>query len=717
MACWAVVTAQFIGARAVRDALYLGRADAAATLPVMVIVASMASIALSFASARVLPRVPPSRFVPGLFVVSAVLLVIEWLLALRVPGVASVVVYLHVTGLGPMLGSGFWLIASEGFDPHTAKLRFGQIMGAGTLGGLMGGLLAERVAVVAGVGVMLLVLSVLSAVCAVLTWRLAAAGHGERSPVEIPGDLAPAAARSSLRTLRDEPYLSSLALLVLLGTAGVSLVDYLFKVEAAQAFGSGDDLLRFFAIFYAATSLITFVVQSVASSTALDRLGLGWLASTPSLAVLAGGLGALTWPGIASITAVRGGESVMRGSLFRASYEQLFTPVAARDKRAAKSIIDVAFDRAGDALGGGAIILVGMTAPATSRADMLVLAMVLSAVTLIVARRLHRGYIDSLARNLAEQVGDRDIDNSIETLTRFVPMRHRTGGRTTERAPATAPEMSDPVLSMLAALRSRDSRRVLEVLTAPAGIPDELVPHVIPLLAWNAVSKEAIAALRQSADRHVGMLVDALLDGQGVPVASRRRLARVFSVCGSQRAMDGLTLALDDSQFEVRLHCGRSMAAILDRNPSVRVDRDRVLQVVLSELATGEDLWRSRRVLDIPDAEQGPFVENVLNRTGQSLAHIFTLLSLVLPREPLQAAFLSLQTRDSLIRGTALEYLDRVLPRTIRNVLWPLLEKIEPPEHAVESSAKATAHLIHVHKTVVLNLEELKRGEKAGKSS
>ena len=45
-----------------------------------------------------------------------------------------------------MLGSGFWLMASERFDPRTAKRHFGQIAGAGTLGGLVGGLLSERVA-------------------------------------------------------------------------------------------------------------------------------------------------------------------------------------------------------------------------------------------------------------------------------------------------------------------------------------------------------------------------------------------------------------------------------------------------------------------------------------------------------------------------------------------------------------------------------------------
>ena len=49
----------------------------------------------------------------------------------------------------------------------------------------------------------------------------------------------------------------------------------------------------------------------------------------------------------------RGGESVFRGSLFRTGYELFFTPIPPHDKRAAKSIIDVGFDRLGDAVGGG----------------------------------------------------------------------------------------------------------------------------------------------------------------------------------------------------------------------------------------------------------------------------------------------------------------------------------------------------------------------------
>ena len=72
-------------------------------------------------------------------------------------------------------------------------------------------------------------------------------------------------------------------------------------------------------------------------------------------------------------------------------------------------------------------------------------------------------------------------------------------------------------------------------------------------------------ALQQVAEERVGQLVDALIDpNQDFDV--RRRLARVFSVCVSQRAADGLMLALDDARFDVRCQSARSLAAILEKN-------------------------------------------------------------------------------------------------------------------------------------------------------
>jgi hypothetical protein len=66
----------------------------------------------------------------------------------------------------------------------------------------------------------------------------------------------------------------------------------------------------------------------------------------------------------------------------------------------------------------------------------------------------------------------------------------------------------------------------------------------------------------------------------------RSGLARVFSVCVSQRAADSLMLALEDPRFEVRLQAGRSLAAILEKNPRVRIDAEPIYAAVMAEVAS-----------------------------------------------------------------------------------------------------------------------------------
>jgi hypothetical protein len=220
------------------------------------------------------------------------------------------------------------------------------------------------------------------------------------------------------------------------------------------------------------------------------------------------------------------------------------------------------------------------------------------------------------------------------------------------------------------ALRRGSRERAIAVLSREEGLGVGLVSHAIPLLA-GPLSDYAVFALRKVAEERVGQLTDALLHpAQDYKI--RRQLARVLSVGVSQRAADALLLALDDDRFDVRFQSARSLAAIVGRNPRIRVDRDRVLEVVLRETAVGRPVWTSRRLLD-GALNETALDEFVRDRAGQSLAHVFTLLSLVLPSQPLQIAFRSLHSEDRRLRGTALEYLEGVLPANVRERLWPFL--------------------------------------------
>jgi hypothetical protein len=713
--CSAAVSAHFVAGKATRDALFLANADIT-SLPGIVAATAAFSIVLVALSSYALRRTQPETLIPAWFAVNAGLLLVDWLLIDRFTLPVAWAVYLQVAGLGPLLGSGFWLLASERFDPRTARRNYGQIAGVGTLAGLGGGLAAERVGALYGIPAMLPVLAGISAVCALSIRRFAPAAVRTRRRSHAMDDapeLAAESPQSGLRVLAKAPYLQNLAALVFLGTLAAAIADYVFKAAAVESLGRGEELLRFFAIYYAAISLLSFVVQATVSTLALDKLGLGVTASTPSLALALGGLGGLLFPGLSGAMAARAGESVFRGSLFKTGYEIFFTPIDPQDKRAAKSIIDVGFDRLGDAAGGAAIAALLMLPFGDPSRRLLIAAVVCSGVGLFAASRLSRGYIRTLEESLVNRALDLDLGDVEDLTTRTLILKtlHSTAlprvpsSEGASSSPGTA--IADAEVQEILALRSRDVNRIRPVLRDEDGLPATLVSHVIPLLAWDPVADDAIRALKGVAEERVGELTDALLDPNQA-FAVRRRLARVFSVCISQRAVDGVLLGLEDLRFEVRFHCGRSLAAILERNAFVRVDVERVFGLVRRELAVGRPVWESQRLLD--DVDDNRFVDGFLKqRAGQSLAHVFTLLSLVLPTVPLQIAYRGLHTNDRALRGTALEYLEGVLPRDIRDRLWPVLgDEPAPAPATARNREQILNELVSSNESIMLNLEGLR---------
>src|SRR5215212_1088876 len=93
MICAAAVTAQFVGGKATRDALYLAQLDVT-SLPLMVVATSLVSIALVMLASRYMQSTSPAFFVPVAFAVSALMLLVEWGLTYTVPRVGAAAVYL-----------------------------------------------------------------------------------------------------------------------------------------------------------------------------------------------------------------------------------------------------------------------------------------------------------------------------------------------------------------------------------------------------------------------------------------------------------------------------------------------------------------------------------------------------------------------------------------------------------------------------------------------
>jgi HEAT repeat protein len=512
-----------------------------------------------------------------------------------------------------------------------------------------------------------------------------------------------------------------LALLVVFTSTAEGLLDYVFKARATMMASSGEELLRFFAAFYTTTALLGIFIQVSLLRRLLGRLGIARSAALLPAGVSLGAVGAFFLPGLTSVVIVRGADVVLRSSLFRAAYELLFTPIAPPEKRATKLLLDVGAARVGDVVGGALILGALAVAGAAAGQVLLVLTFAVSVAALLVARRLHLGYVAALEGSLHRRAGplpDQVQDDAaalLQTVGAFdlSGIRHRAfvvpTPQTADEVNPPQPAPSLPEAPLDQAIRTGSAPEVRDALAAHPLATDE-VEKAIELLAWDDVAPYAIRALSDVAGRNTPVLLRHLRDPEE-DFAIRRRLVNALAACRTVEAFNGLLDALKDQRFEVRYRAGRALVPMAEDMGGQRVDRERIFGLVQSEIAVDRGIWETRQLIDLPDDEASPMEAELLrDRASRSLEHLFTLLSLILPRQTLRLAFHALHTDDQQLRGTALEYLETVLPEPIRVRLWALLETEDVhPRARGGTSEQALRALLASQETITLALAEARR--------
>lgn len=687
-----LLVAQMVAGKATRDALLLSTYGASA-VPTMMIAGAALSLVTVLCTSWFVTRFGPARVVPVSAAISAALLVCEWGLAVRAPELAAIVLYLHMAVFGATLVSIFWSLVNERFDPRAARRHVGRIGVGSTVGGVVGGVIAWQVSRASDVATTILVMAGMHALCvwgATSIHAPAQREHAAATTLVPPATASPLAAVGLLRSI---PYLRQLGALVVLVALGESVLDYLLNRSAEHAFTETADLVTFFAAFHVGAALLAFAVQALVARAALDRLGLGGtvaimpgVGAVGSIAIAAGG-------GAVAVIAARGLVQVLANSLYRSAYEVLYTPLSPSQKRPTKTLVDVGLDRVGTMLGGGlTLAVIGLTA-AASTPVLGVVAAVLWGVTILVARRLQAGYVEALAQSLrsgalrleATDVHDATTRRTLaETMSgvdrrevlRQIERMHAASSVDVrlKQTPEAASALASGPIDVLAALAGDDVALRREALRRAKPLAPELVGHVIALLADDAVATDALRALRDVASRSTGQLVDALLD-RSQPDLVRRRIPKALRASVTQRAADGLVLGLGDPTFEVRYECALALAKMTRAEPTIRLPREAILETARREVEVGRPDWDARRHgPDALDREVPLFATLRPDRPDRSLEHVFTVLSLVLDPEPLVIAFRALGLDDPALRGTALEYLENVLPAEVRAGLWPYLD-------------------------------------------
>ncbi len=710
-----------VAGKATRDALFLSQFHVT-ELPKAVIVAAVLSMLAVLAMSRLLARFGPRILVPASFAVSATLFVAEWVLFGVTPQAVAVVLYMHMAIFGAILISGFWSVINERFDPHSARGTVARVAGAATLGGVLGGFLAAQVTALTDLRTMLLVLAAVHGLCVVTVLGIGAPGGA--------GGLdSLGRTQSGFLLLARSEYLRRMAILVALVAVMAALLDYVLKAEASARFRTGEELVAFFASFYAILGVVSFALQSGFGPRLLAHISPGRVLGVLPATVMLAGMVGLAWPGLWTVAVVRGGQAVLANSLFRTAFELLYTPLPPRRKRPTKTIIDVAADRLGDMLGGGLVLLLLAVTPAFSNQTILVFAVAIAGLVLYVVARLHQGYIAQLARTLRKGAVTADLRPVLDATTQYVlaeispsmerrllmerirQMRFARTRETEESESDTAPELAaeprpDPPPELTAsatpvavrhfsrlvgALTSKDPALIRRALDSDF-VDLRLASYVIPLLANDAVAEDARTELRWQAPRVIGQLTDAMLDPD-VPLAARQRIPSVLEVCYSPRAVVALAQGLEAYDFNVRYACGRALARMHGRDPGLRIPRQAVVAAVRRELHVDETTWHAHTLRisqPLPAADEGAGPSPILNR---AVEHIFSLLGLVFEQEAMRLALQALGSGNRNLHGTALEYLENVLPEDIRRDLWLRLAMAAPAAASQRSALELLGEL------------------------
>jgi hypothetical protein len=669
MAASSLALGLHLAARSLREGLFLATFPVA-ELPKAMLGAALLAIPLALVVAHGMARFGPGRLTPILFLISACASLGEWWLLPGLPRAIAITVYFHVSIGGALLVSAFWSIVNERFDPHALKTVVGRIGGASTLGGLTGGLMMERIAHSLSARTSLLLLALLALAAAAVMQRL-----GRTLPAAKPAPEGPKARE------RLTGYLRTLALLVACTAAVSAFGDFALKQAAAARFTHLEGLVRFFAVFYTAGALATFLIQVLLSRRLLDAIGVGRTLSVPPLASILLGAVALVAPSLVTIAALRGSDLALGPSLYRTAFEPLFTPVAAASKRRSKALIDVVFDKGGETLASSLILALLSAAPALLQRAPIALLILSSLLAVVLSLRAQRGYVSELEASLRAGTSNGilpELDDARRLLLSGATLgvdrerimeqiAHLRKGKLEPPEPgnnehALAHQPVEQIVSSLRVLLGNDAEAIRQLLSG-GPLDARLAAFVIPHLGQDALAKPAVEALRAMGLEVLGVLTEAM-HSTSLPAVVRRRIPHVLRVARGERVVRSLLGALSCDAIEVRYRAALALSEVTRDDRARLSDCAEVYALVVNEVAKGP-----------------------LDRA--SIDHVFALLALALNRGTLELARQGVLSDDRKLRGTALEYLESLLPETVRTPLVAALAERAGPRDVAEKQPNA----------------------------
>ena len=277
------------------------------------------------------------------------------------PGWLYAAFYVWVGMLGVLAPTQVWTLANHLLTTREAKRIFGMVAGGGILGWIFGGYLSKTVAKASGAESLLLALAGLLIICSAVVAVVSKGGKlrldpGKDTTASIAGT-GPKYLQQSILSLFSSPYLRAIAAVICLSNCATTVTGWQFKAVAQQFSVGKEALAIFFGSFYSYAGILALLFQLLLTTRLLRRFGIGFMLLVLPVVVLAGSAGLLIWGTVAAALFLRGGDQVLRYSVWQSTTELLYLPLPSRGKLRAKWFIDTVVWRLGDGLAAVVVLI------------------------------------------------------------------------------------------------------------------------------------------------------------------------------------------------------------------------------------------------------------------------------------------------------------------------------------------------------------------------
>jgi ATP:ADP antiporter, AAA family len=347
----------------------MGARLGASELPQTFTMTLLVSLAMVPLVGVVAARFPKRYFIPTLYSVFIASLILFWFCFsggyLPRLSAHAFIVWISVWNL--LLVSLFWSLMIDSFKSEQAAQNFGLIAAGGSLGAVVGPILASMLTRYAAVENLLLIAAAFLAAAMLALIPFYSQSSSSTETVLGGGVLA------GFKLLLRSKKLLLLSLFTVMTTVPATVL-YLHQLPLISALPSADRT-ALFAHIDLTVNLISLALQALGTAPVIAMLGVaGTLAVLP--AALGASLGTIIFAKSAFVAAIT--QVVRRAILYaftNPARETILTTLAPEEKYKAKSILDTVIFRASDALGGwffhlGGII--GATVPILASLPLLV---------------------------------------------------------------------------------------------------------------------------------------------------------------------------------------------------------------------------------------------------------------------------------------------------------------------------------------------------------